>query len=68
MTGGATGSGDHVRYMERTRDYYRAQGFDETYRWAHFEDVPFTKFTKPVRESVVALVTTASPGLARRRG
>jgi D-proline reductase (dithiol) PrdB len=52
---------DHVRYMERTREYYRAQGFDEAYRWAHFEDVPFTKQSKPLRESVVALVTTAAP-------
>jgi hypothetical protein len=48
-----------VRYIERTRDYYRAQGFDEAYRWAHFEDVPFTRLRKPLSETVVTLVTTA---------
>ncbi len=34
-----------VPYMERTRNYYKAIGYDP-YRWAHFIDVPFTPFTK----------------------
>lgn len=50
----------YVRYMERSRDYYRAQGFDDAYRWACFEDVPFTLLKKPLAETVVTLVTTAS--------
>jgi D-proline reductase (dithiol) PrdB len=53
--------GAYVHYMERTREYYRAQGFDEPYVWAHFDDVPFTRLEKAVAQSVVALVTTAAP-------
>jgi hypothetical protein len=49
----------YVRYMDRTRDYYRAQGFDEAYRWAHHDDVPFTRLAKPITECVVTLITTA---------
>ena len=31
-----------VPYMERTRLFYRAQGFEKDYKWAHFETVPFS--------------------------
>ncbi|HEY7268965.1 MAG TPA: hypothetical protein VH951_03985 [Dehalococcoidia bacterium] len=61
MTPAGPPNGDYVHYMERTREYYRAQGFDEAYRWAHFDDVPFTRPPRPIRDCVVALVTTASP-------
>ena len=47
-----------IGYMERTRRYYEAQGFEKAYTWAHFEDVPFTPLTKPVAESTLALITT----------
>ncbi len=50
-----------VPYMERTRDYYRAQGYDTDYQWAHFTDTPFTPLVKPLRECRVALITTAMP-------
>lgn len=53
--------GDYVRYMARTREYYRAQGFEEAYRWANFEEAPFTPLPGPLPDCVVALVTTASP-------
>lgn len=49
-----------VRYMERTRLYYEAQGFDKPYVWAHFEEVPFAPLAKPLAESKLALITTAS--------
>ena len=49
-----------VRYMERTRRYYEAQGFERAYRWAHFEDVPFMPLAKPLAESKLALVTTSA--------
>ena len=29
-----------VEYMERTRRYYRALGYEQDYRWAHHDDVP----------------------------
>ena len=50
-----------VSYIDRTREYYAAQGYEEPYRWAHFREVPFARPTKPVAESRLALVTTASP-------
>ena len=28
-----------IRYMQRTRDWYLALGYDNPYRWAHFDDV-----------------------------
>ena len=33
---------DYIRYIERTHDFYRAQGYDKTYNYAYHEDIPFT--------------------------
>lgn len=52
---------DYIPYMERTRHYYRAQGFTQDYEWAHHEDAPFTRLTKPLSDCRVTLVTTAVP-------
>ena len=49
-----------VPYMERTRLYYEAQGFEKPYVWAHFDEVPFTPLAKPLQESTLPLITTAS--------
>jgi hypothetical protein len=49
-----------VPYMERTRNYYRAMGYAKDYIWAHYEDAPFTPLAKPLAESRIALITTAS--------
>ena len=49
---------DPIGYMERTRRYYEAQGFEKAYAWAHFDDVPFTRLTKPVADSTLVLITT----------
>lgn len=54
-----------VPYMQRTRTYYQALGY-EPYRWAHFDDVPFTPLQKPLDASRVALVTTAAPYQAEK--
>jgi D-proline reductase (dithiol) PrdB len=50
-----------IRYMERTRLYYRALGYQNDYVWAHFADVPFTPLTRPLSETRIGLVTTAGP-------
>ena len=50
-----------VRYIERTRDYYRALGYTTDYVWASFKAVPFARLAKPLREACVGLVTTAHP-------
>jgi hypothetical protein len=49
-----------VRYIDKTRDYYRREGYQRDYLWATFADGPFTPLRKPVRECRVMLVSTAS--------
>jgi len=49
-----------INYIDRTRAYYLALGYDNPYEWAHFEDVPFTSLEKPLTECRVSLVTTAA--------
>ena len=50
--------GEPIGYMERTRRYYEAQGFEKAYAWAHFDDIPFTPLRRPVSESTLVLITT----------
>jgi hypothetical protein len=50
-----------IGYMERTRRYYRALGYDNDYVWAKFPDVPFTPLAGPLAETRLGLVTTAGP-------
>ena len=50
-----------VRYVERTREYYAAQGYEKPYRWASHAEVPFARLARPLAESRATLVTTASP-------
>lgn len=52
-----------IRYMQRTRDWYLALGYDNPYRWAHFDASPFQPLARPLAECTVALVTTAAPFL-----
>ena len=47
-----------IGYMERTRRYYEAQGFEKAYAWARFDDIPLTPLTKPVSHSTLVLITT----------
>ena len=50
-----------VSYIQRTRDYYLALGYNNPYRWAQFDDVPFTPLDVPLAEAKLALITTAAP-------
>lgn len=50
-----------VSYIDRTRDYYAAQGYERPYRWARFQEVPFAPLPKPLSECRLSVVTTASP-------
>jgi hypothetical protein len=59
----ATFAAEHdvaIPYMQRTRDYYLALGYNP-YRWAHFADVPFAPLPMPLSRARVALITTAAP-------
>src|SRR6202047_3930407 len=50
-----------IPYMARTREYEVAIGYTAPYRWAHYVDAPFQPLRKPLRQSRVALITTAAP-------
>ena len=50
-----------IRYIDRSRDYYLALGYDNPYRWAYNVDVAFAPLRKPLSQSRVALITTAAP-------
>ena len=59
---------DHVRYIDRTRDYYLAEGYDKPYVWSHFEDAPFAPLTKPLSECRVTLVSTSDVTIKPKAG
>lgn len=52
---------DSIRYIDRTRDYYLALGYEKPYQWAHFEEVPFARLAKPLSACRIGIVTTAAP-------
>ena len=56
-----------VPYMERTRDFYRAQGYSKDYRWANHDDAPFSPLRTPLNECTVAVITTAMPDTEQGR-
>ena len=39
-----------VGYMQRTREFYSAQGYTNYYQWARNTDSPFTALTKPLKD------------------
>lgn len=49
----------HVRYIDKTREYYQGEGYATPYRWAHFDEVPFTPLVKPLADCIVGLITTS---------
>jgi D-proline reductase (dithiol) PrdB len=47
-----------VSYIDRSREYYAAQGYDKPYEWPHYDSAPFTPLAKPLARTRVGLVTT----------
>ena len=50
---------EYVRYIDKTRDYYLSQGYEKSYEWAHFAEVPFARLKKPLSECRVGLLGTS---------
>ena len=50
-----------LAYLKRIRDYYVALGYGTPYRWAQFEDVPFSALRTPLHRATIGIVTTAAP-------
>ncbi len=48
-----------VSYIDRTREFYAAQGYTKAYAWARHDDVPFASLRKPLSQCRIGLVTTA---------
>lgn len=48
-----------VSYIDCSRNYYAAQGYDKPYAWTHYDEVPFAPPAKPLSQCRVGLVTTA---------
>ena len=48
----------YVRYIDKTREFYRSQGYEKPYQWAHFDNVAFQPLSKSLANSRVALVST----------
>jgi hypothetical protein len=56
----------YVRYIDKTREYYAAEGYGPPYQWAHFDTIPFTPFAamdKPLAECRVGVVTSSEMAL-----
>jgi D-proline reductase (dithiol) PrdB len=49
-----------VSYIDKSREFYAAQGYERPYRWARHEDAPFARPAKPLAECRVGLVTTST--------
>lgn len=45
-------------YIDISREYYAAHGYDKPYAWAYNHDVPFANLKKPASQCRIALVTT----------
>jgi len=48
-----------VRYIDRTTDYYRSQGYEKAYAWAQHDAVPFARLAKPLAQCRVGLISTS---------
>jgi len=50
---------DHVRYIDKTRDYYLSQGYEKSYDWARNDEVAFAPLDKPLSECKVGMLSTS---------
>ena len=48
-----------VSYIDKSREYYAAQGYERPYQWATNDDAPFTPLAKPLSACTVGLISTA---------
>lgn len=49
----------HLSYIDKSRDYYEAHGYETPYEWAANTTAPFTPLSKPLAECRIGVVTTA---------
>ena len=56
-----------LSYIDLSRRYYAAHGYDNPYRWATNFDAPFAAPTVPTAQANVALITTSFPVVSGER-
>ena len=49
-----------VSYIDKSREYYAAQGYTTPYQWAYNEEVPFNMLSKSLTDCTLGVVTTAT--------
>ena len=59
MTERRRGHRSFVSYIDKSREFYAAQGYEKPYEWAANDDAPFTPLPKPLADCTVGLITTA---------
>ena len=57
----------YVSYIDKSREYYSASGYERPYRWARYGDVPFARLPKPLSQCRIGVVTTADQGQSGNR-
>ncbi|MEM7272558.1 MAG: hypothetical protein AAF547_05710 [Actinomycetota bacterium] len=55
----ATTHRNYVSYIDKSREFYAAHGYDRPYRWAANPTAPFAPLPLPLAEATVGVVTTA---------
>ncbi len=55
-----------LSYIDASREFYAAHGYEQPYQWATHDTTPFQPLTKPLGGAVVGVVTTAFPHGSQR--
>lgn len=59
MAGSRRSHRSYVSYIDKSRDYYAAHGYEKAYEWAAHDEAPFTPLSKPLSKCKVGLITTS---------
>ena len=55
-----------LSYIDASREFYVAHGYEQPFQWAVHDDAPFQPLSKPLSGANVAIVTTSFPHGATR--
>lgn len=50
---------NYLSYIDKSREYYAAHGYENPYRWATNTEAPFAPLTRPLADCTVGVVTTS---------
>ena len=58
----------YVSYIDKSRNYYAAQGYEQPYRWAVNTETPFTRLRVELADATIGVITTSARTLDDQRG